>query len=314
MTISGALPSDPINTTTPPFGVSTMARVTTFALGGSSRTGLLLAAGLAAVTGLLVFASLRSNSSDDAVRNISGGSDTTVVTAKVDIPARTEIKPDMLEISRVPEKALLAGAFASRDLVTGRVARIPIYKGEQVIQEKVASFESNKADLGLSFVVPKGQRAMAVKVDKVVGAGGLIRPGDRVDIVGVMDVKYEDIGTERNITLTRSFLIAQDIEVLAVEQKLLNQIGQGRTSTNSQKDGALIDQPGAQPEGVVVTLAISPQQTQQVLLAEERGKIRLAVRAPGDKEIVDTGDTAPLGLLDADIQKAITEALRTAKR
>ena len=290
-----------------------MTRVRPFALGGSSRTGLLLAAGLAAVTGLLVFASLRGNSNDDAVQNQAGGEETTVVTAKVDIPARTEIKSEMLEISRVSQKALLPGAFASRDLVTGRVARIPIYHGEQVISEKVASNE-NRADLGLSFVVPQGQRAMAVKVDKVVGAGGLIRPGDRVDIVGVMDVKYEDLGTERNITVTRSFILAQNVEVLAVEQKLLNQIGQGRTTADSQKDGALIDQPGAQPEGGVVTLAITPLQTQQVLLAEERGKIRLSVRAPGDKEIIDTRDTAPFGLLDAELQKFITDTLKTAKR
>ena len=103
-------------------------------------------------------------------------------------------------------------------------------------------------------------------------------------------------------------------EVLAVEQKLLNQIGQSRTSTDSQKDGSLIDQPGAQPEGGVVTLAITPGQTQQVLMVEERGKIRLTVRAPGDNAIIDADDSGPLTLLDANFQKFITDTLKTAKR
>ena len=155
---------------------------------------------------------------------------------------------------------------------------------------------------------------MAIKIDKVVGAGGLIRPGDRVDVVGVMDIKYEDLTTDRNVTLTRSFILAQNVEVLAVEQKLLNQIGQGRTAAESQKDGALIDQPDAQPDGGVVTLAMTPEQTQQVLLVEERGKLRITVRAPGDKEIIKTSDSGPFGLLDLDLQKAISDVLRTPKK
>ncbi len=289
-----------------------MNRAAPFSLGGSSRLGLFLAAGLAAVTGLLVFVSLRDNG-DSGVRSISGGGETTVVTAKQDIPARTEIKPDMLEITRVPQDSLLPGAFASRDLVSGRVARIPIYKGEQLVQEKVATVEY-RAELGLSYVVPDGQRAMAVKVDKVVGAGGLIRPGDRVDVVGVMDIKYEDLNTSRNTTITRAFLIAQNVEVLAVEQKLVNQVVSGTTSAESKKNPALVDQPDAQPDGTVVTLALNPEQTQQVLLSEEKGKIRLAVRAPGDESVADVSAAAPFALLDPELQKLISDALKVPGR
>ncbi len=143
-----------------------MTQAKTFALGGSSRTGLILAGILALVAGVLVFAAVSgSDSGGGSVSNASGGPETTVVTAKQDIPARTEIKADMLQLTRVPSNALLGGAFSSTDLVQGRIARIPIYKGEQLVQDKLAA---DKTDLGLSYIVPEGTRAMGVKVDKVI--------------------------------------------------------------------------------------------------------------------------------------------------
>lgn len=284
-----------------------MARATPFAIGGSSRTGLFLAGLLAAVTGLIVFATLRQGE-DTGVKSIAGGPEIAVVTAKEDIAARTQITAGMLELTKVPSGALLAGAFTSQDLVAGRVAKIPIYKGEQLVQDKLAS---QKNDLGLSYIVPEGMRAMGVKVDKVIGAGGLIRPGDRVDIVALVEVKYKDLTTERELSDTRSFTVAQNIEVLAVEQKLENQIPQ---TTKESKEGTPVEQPAAEPEGKVVTLAITPAQTQSILLSEEKGKIRLVVRAPGDTTIVEQGDTTFLSLADPAFQKVIQDALKTPKK
>lgn len=293
-----------------------MTQAKTFALGGSSRTGLLLAGILAIIAGVLVFAAVNSSSdSGNGVKNASSGPETTVVTAKQDIPARTEIKADMLQLTKVPANALLGGAFSSTDLVAGRIARIPIYKGEQLVQDKLAA---DKTDLGLSYIVPEGTRAMGVKVDKVIGAGGLIRPGDRVDLVAVVDVKYTDVITNKEFTETRSFTIAQNISVLAVEQKLENQpplsvSKDPKDAKSNVNQNALVDQPEAQPDGTVVTIALLPDTVQKVLLAEEKGKIRLTVRAPGDNEIVKTDDTTFLTLADPNFQKLIIDALRASK-
>ena len=173
-------------------------------LGGSSRLGLLLAGALAAVTGLLIFAALQSGG-DGGTRSVSGGSETVVVVARQNIPARTAIQADMVEVVRVPSNALLAGAFSSADVTIGRVARIPIYKGEQLVQDKLAT---TKTDLGLSYIIPEGHVGMALKIDKVIGAGGLIRPGDRVDIIGVVDIKVTDIVSDKQVSETRSFYVA----------------------------------------------------------------------------------------------------------
>ena len=95
-----------------------------FSLGGSSRTGLLLAGALAAVTGILIFVALQSGNDDGGTKSVSGGAETAVVVAKLNIPARTAIQADMVEVVRVPSNALLGGAFSSSDLAVGRVARI----------------------------------------------------------------------------------------------------------------------------------------------------------------------------------------------
>ena len=277
-------------------------------LGGSSRLGLLLAGALAAVTGLLIFAALRNGDDGGTVKSVSGGSETAVVVARQNIPARTAIHADMVEVVRVPSNALLAGAFSSADVTIGRVARIPIYKGEQLVQDKLAT---TKTDLGLSYIVPDGMVGMAMKIDKVIGAGGLIRPGDRVDVIGVADIKVTDILTGNNVSETRSFYIAQNIEVLAVEQKLENRpVEPHKDGTN---EGTLVDQPAADAAATVVTLALTPEDAPKVLLVDDKGKIRLAVRASGDTSEREDKDTTFINLIDEASQKAILDALR-AKR
>ena len=285
-----------------------MTQARTFALGGSSRLGLLLAAALAVLTGLLVFAALRGSDDEPLVSSATGGAETTVVTAKQDIAARTEITAGMLQLTKVPASALLGGAYSDVSLVEGRVARIPIYAGEQLVQEKLASVRS---DLGLSYIVPPGMRAMGVKVDKVISPGGLTRPGDHVDVIAVVDVQYKDLTTDKEFTETRAFTIAQNIQVLAVEQKLERQLAPVAVATVAAgEEGSPVDQPEPEPEGTVVTLALAPGATQQVLLAETKGKIRLVVRAPGDDEIIETEDSTFLSLADPTFQQLIIEALR----
>ena len=278
-----------------------------FSLGGSSRTGLLLAGALAAVTGILIFAALRSGD-DGGTKSVSGGAETAVVVARLNIPARTAIQADMVEVVRVPSNALLGGAFSSSDLAVGRVARIPIYKGEQLVQDKLAT---TKTDLGLSYIVPAGHVGLAIKVDKVIGAGGLIRPGDRVDVMAVVDVKYTDIASDKQFTDTRSFYLAENVEVLAVEQKLENRpVEPGASGSN---DGTLVDQPAADAAATVVTLALTTDDAPKVLLADEKGKLRLAVRASGDTSVRDQKDTTFIDLTDAASQKAILDAIRARK-
>jgi Flp pilus assembly protein CpaB len=142
-------------------------------------------------------------------------------------------------------------------------------------------------ETSLAFIVPEGYRAMAVQVDKVIGAGGLIRPGDRVDVLAVLEVaiQIQDLGLVEGSA--RAITLEQNVEVLAVEQALEDLAGSAALAAGSDAD-----QPAAQPSATVVTLAVSPEVAQAIFLAEHTGVIRLAVRAPGEDTINDVPGTA----------------------
>ena len=63
----------------------------------------------------------------------------------------------------------------------------------------------------------------------------------------------------------------------------------------------------------MVTLALTTDDAPKVLLADEKGKLRLAVRASGDTSVRDQKDTTFIDLTDAASQKAILDAIRARK-
>lgn len=260
---------------------------------GSRRARLGLAAMLALFAGVLVLAALNQEPTSSGTAAPASGSSAavlSVVVASQTIPAGTEIQAEMLELREMPLVAVLSGAIESPELVVGSFARIPIYSGEQLVAAKMATRGEGAA--GLSYIVPSGLRAVAVRVDKVVGAGGLIRPGDRVDVLGLinpLDDKGRAILGEK-IAVT----LAQNVQVLAVEQDLVNRpVASSLAGDAALADGTLLEQPEAQPGGTVATLAVTPLQAEQIFGAEETGAVRLSVRAPGDTAVVITQPSVP---------------------
>jgi Flp pilus assembly protein CpaB len=47
---------------------------------------------------------------------------------------------------------------------------------------------------GLAFMVPEGMRAVSVGVTEVIGSGGMIVPGDHVDVIAVFEMKVPSQG------------------------------------------------------------------------------------------------------------------------
>src|SRR5579883_3118603 len=86
-----------------------------------------------------------------------------VVTATQDIPARTTVTSDMLRVTQVPVSIKVPQAIASPTDVTGKITKLPISQGEQVLGNKLFG---DRDQSGLAFVVPDGKRAVAVPVDE----------------------------------------------------------------------------------------------------------------------------------------------------
>ncbi|WP_027717652.1 Flp pilus assembly protein CpaB [Desulfovirgula thermocuniculi] len=183
-----------------------------------------------------------------------------VVVAREKIPPQTRITENMVEVKEVPAAYVHKEALSRKEEAVGRVSTAPIFPGEQVLKGRVAAGDAAQ---GLAFQIGGGKRAATIAVDEVSGVGGHLRPGDRVDVVGTVDVP------QGGAKVTVTTLLLQNVAVLAVDRSV--EAGGNR--------GA-----GARaPQAQTVTLEVTPQQAQVLILAAERGSVRLLLRPAGEE-------------------------------
>lgn len=174
-----------------------------------------------------------------------------LVVASREIAAYEAIHQDMLRTTQVPKDMMLEGAFSKVEDLEGRVAAINVYKGMTLIESMLTPPGTIP---GITAVIPEGYRAVAVKVDEETGGAGFIKPGHRVDVATVMNVK------RGNKTETVSRVILQNVEVVAAGQQLTASDGAEANLSRS------------------ITLAVKAEDVSKLHLAATRGKIRLAIR------------------------------------
>ena len=75
---------------------------------------------------------------------------------------------------------LPAGMVTKKDAVLGRGVIAPIYQGEALMENRLAGVG---AGAGLAATIPPGMRAVAVRVNDIVGVAGFVVPGMRVDML-----------------------------------------------------------------------------------------------------------------------------------
>jgi pilus assembly protein CpaB len=109
-------------------------------------------------------------------------------------------------------------------------------------------------------------RAISVRVNDVIGVAGFVVPGTRVDVLVTVDAK--DVGCANPMTRT----VVSRVEVLTAGTKYDQELS---------KDGEPI-QTG------VVTLAVVPEDAERIALAQNEGRITLALRNPLDVEPTET--------------------------
>lgn len=263
----------------------------------TNRLMLFLALFFGVVSALLVYVYL-SQAKEEGGGGTGSGALVPVVVAARDIQAGTRLTADMVSIKKLSQGAVLTGAFQKTEDVIGKVTRVPLVAGEQVIPAKVTGGELALAEFGdnppLSLVVPEGMRAVSIEVNSVVGAGGLIRPGDRVDVIlsvaaDVLDDQQETIGRNQ---IARTIL--QDVQVLAVGEDVVRMTTDSEGAQGEQLAGV----EEANPEATTVTLAVSPVHGEVLTVADEcrerfAGRISLALRGFGDSSPVSARSQWP---------------------
>lgn len=216
-----------------------------------------------------------------------------VVVAAAAIPARTLITAEMVRVQQIPVEARHPAAARAANDVVGKVSRSDLTAGEPVLNTRLFL---DREESGLAFLVPPDKRAVSVGFTEVIGSGGLIQPSDRVDVIGVFEVKAGDqisgtVERRDNESTYVSTMVLQNVEVLAVAQRIEGQDTRNAAQRTAQESGLFGRGGNTQaprveaqpaPQAKTATLSVTPAEALRLVLAEERGKIRLALRPAND--------------------------------
>jgi pilus assembly protein CpaB len=148
--------------------------------------------------------------------------------------------------------------FSDLKQVVGRETAKSLNSGDLITREN-----TREKRTGITAELGPNQRAMTVKVDEASGVAGFLTPGNRVDVVVVVDKGEYDKDPIAK-------LIFQNLKVLGTGQNLENR-------------------PGDKPQIVpTVTLEVAPEQGERLALAAQEGRISLVLRGQGDQQLVET--------------------------
>jgi pilus assembly protein CpaB len=211
-----------------------------------------------------------------------------VVVAAKDIPAGSTLSEAMVKDGTVraikwPKSSAPTGAFSVPSQVVGKVNRVKIMANEPILESRLAG-----EGAGLTVRLEPGKRAMAVRVDEIIGVSGFIVPDDRVDVIVTTTPAGSGDGRDQRI----SKIVLQNKRVLSVAQ------------STEQKDG--------KPQVArSITLEVSPEESEKLSLAQQEGAIVLALRGLGDDSEATTRGSNKNDLLALQVRKAAPGRVRS---
>lgn len=189
-------------------------------------------------------------------RLVEEGRAVEVVVATTNIPKETTITNDMVTTKVVNRNALQPGDLTSLSTVVGQFAETDILKEQHINRGMIRSIGLAKY---LSQAIPTGMRAITIPVNKISALEGLIKPGDKVDIIATFNIP---VGEGQNepvvVTLFRS------IKVLATNRNI-----------STYRVSSSVD---------TITLALEPKDIKILTYAINWGDMRLALRPPLDTD------------------------------
>lgn len=189
-----------------------------------------------------------------------GGTPVAVLVATRDLPLGTAIEPSMLGVRLLPEAYVEARHIRSFD--ADRIVGIPVSMGvkanEAILWTDLSTTSQERRDL--SSLVKAGRRVLTIHADSGSIFGGLLRPGDSVDVLYTTTRE----GSPEPVTIS----LLQNVLVLAV----------GRDTGSTEGDG----KPGSD-----VSLSVTVEQAQVLTHATGQGRMTLVLRNAGDLTVLD---------------------------
>jgi pilus assembly protein CpaB len=184
------------------------------------------------------------------------------VAAAAPLNAGEVLEAGKLKMVQWPVSVPLVGAFLKPQDLIGRSLLYPLAEGAPILDRDLAI-----PGTGLTTKIPDGMRALALRSDEVVGVAGFLFPGSHVDVL----VTYRSETAPEPATAT----VLQNVEVLAAGSQVQPSLDGKPSSVN------------------VVTVLVTPNDAERVVLASTQGTIHFVLRNSEDHGQVND---PPVGL------------------
>ena len=216
-----------------------------------------------------------------------------VVIAKIDIQEMDTIDDRKIQITTVPGSYVMPGAFSKIEDLYNTIATTPIKKGEQITSPRV-TYPGGKT--GLSRQISEGKRAISIQISEDEAVGKLIKPGDRVDILSLLDY-----GSGR-IEMMKVKTVLQDVYVLATGKRVTNEIPLVGLKVDKEIKRLNLN---TYTNFNTITFELSPSESQKLLfLRKVGGGIYISLRNNTDKSKERIGGTKLFDVLGEDAADA----------
>jgi len=209
-----------------------------------------------------------------------------------------ELKEDDLKWQVWPEDSMFGGAImreveqAPADALQGKLLR-SISAGQPMHLSHVV--EDNAGDF-LSANIAKGKRAVGISVRSHVLADRLVRPGDYIDVMVTYRVRVNTRNNPEAQSVVNRYAtetVIKNVQVLAIDKVDTKAIDEA----DDAGDGKKKKKKTKSSKKATLTLEVSPEQGEKLVLADRMGNIGIALRSIGDnKDFADDQTTTDVGL------------------
>jgi pilus assembly protein CpaB len=212
----------------------------------------------------------------------------TIVVARINLPKYARVRDQDVELREVALEDVPEGALRLRAEAIFRLTRDSIRAGEPVFDATL--YEVGKSPT-LADQIPPGYRAVTVSVNREAAVDGLILPDSHVDLSLTVSGDHPTLNGVATFTMMRNVL------VLATNQDRYP--GEERSFRRLR----------------TVTLAVTPEQSNRLILAQRYGALSVSLRSSIDNELAasDAGDNLvnPSDLLDLPVIEPIVQVKKT---
>ena len=276
--------------------------------GRMNRRFLMVAVLLGALSAVLVWAKL--SSSDNSGGSAASAGDVQVVVAREPLAENTLLVASALEIKSVSANSKVVGTFTTVGDAVGKFTKFPLQKGQQVVSTSVVDL--NQPGLGstsaLKYYVPTGKRAMSFTASQVTEAGGLILPGDWIDVIWTCCAD-KPVASKTILKNIQVGAVAQTIIKSGLPSRPADGAAAQPTAVSSTNPVAVGDGK-PEPDAVTATLFLTPEEAQTLFLTEGYGRLRLALRGYGDQDLHDPGTLLINQILPIEALQTLPDALK----